>query len=66
MYLAMVLNINFEFLLGKASAQIDSGHLNLTPYSGLFQMTTSQSKIGEIQKKLKGSEQDSKIYPKMQ
>ncbi len=25
MYVALVLNINFEFLLGKASAQIDSG-----------------------------------------
>ncbi len=29
-------------------------------------MTTSQSKIGEIQQKLKGREQDSEIYPKMQ
>ncbi len=25
MYVAVVLNINFEFLLGKAGAQIDSG-----------------------------------------
>jgi hypothetical protein len=59
MYVAVVLNIDFDFLLGKSSAQINSG-------IWIFQMTTSQSKIGEIQKKLKGSEQDSKIYPKMQ
>jgi hypothetical protein len=31
-----------------------------------FSSEENQSKIGEIQKHLKGSEQDSEIYPKMQ
>jgi hypothetical protein len=41
--------------------------VDLKPHVGIFlEMTISQSKIGEIEKKVYQEEQDSEIYPKMQ
>ncbi len=66
MYVAMILNINFEFLLGKASAQIDSGIWILPHIVDYSKWPQVGQKLEKFKKKLKGSEQDSKIYPKMQ
>ncbi len=65
MYVAMVLNINFEFLLGKASAQIDSG-IWILPHILDYPNDHKSVKNWRNPKKMKGSEQDSEIYPKMQ
>ncbi len=65
MYVAMVLNINFEFLLGKASAQIDSG-IWILPHILDYSKWPQVSQNWRNPKKMKGSEQDSEIYPKMQ
>ncbi len=66
MYVAMVLNIDFKFLLGKASAQIDSGIWILPHIVDYFKWPQVSQKLEKFKKKMKGSEQDSKIYPKMQ
>ncbi len=65
MYVALVLNINFEFLLGKASAQMDSG-IWILPHILNYSKWPQVSQKLEKSKKIKGSEQDSEIYPKMQ
>ncbi len=65
MYVAMVLNINSKFLLSKASAQIDSG-IWILPHNVDYSKWPQVSQKLEKQKKMKGSEQDSKVYPKMQ
>ncbi len=66
MYVAVVLNINFVFLLGKASAQIDSGIWILPHIVEYFKWPQLSQKLEKFKIKMKGSEQDSKIYPKMQ
>ncbi len=66
MYIAVVLNINFEFLLGKASAQINSGIWILPHILDYSKWPQVSQKLEKSKKKLKGSEQDSEIYPKMQ
>ena len=65
MYAAVVLNINFEFLLGKASAQIDSG-IWILPHILDYSKWPQVSQKLEKSKKMKGSEQDSEIYQKIQ
>ncbi len=65
MYIAVLLNINFKFLLGKASAQIDSDIWilpHIVDYSKWAQVSQKLEKF----KKWKGSKQDSEIYPKIQ
>ncbi len=67
MYVAVVLNINFEFLLGKASAQIDSGIWilpHILDYSKWPQVSQKLEKSKKSWRRV--SMQDSEIYPKMQ
>ena len=62
----LVLNINFEFLLAEARPKSIQG-VDLKPnFWILLEMSISQSKIGEIKKKVYQEEQDNEIYPKMQ
>ncbi len=63
MYVAVVPNINFKFLVGKASAQIDSGIWILPHIVDYFKWPQLSQKLEKLKK---GCEQDSEIYPKMQ
>ncbi len=65
MYVAVVLYIHFEFLLGKASARIDSG-IWILPHIVVYSKWPQVSQKMKKFKKMKGSEQDSEIYPNMQ
>jgi hypothetical protein len=53
MYVAVVLNINFEFLLGKASAQIDSG-IWIFPIFWIISNAHKSVKNWRNQKKIEG------------